>query len=106
MADEKQLARLRENVAAWNEWREENLGVRPDLSAADLSGADLREANLRGADLCGADLSGADLSGADLSGTDLSGTDLCRATICDTNFHNAIISYQNKKIKVQFVEIT
>ncbi len=67
MADEKQIARLREGVAAWNRWREENPGVRPDLSEADLREADLRGANLRGADPRGANLRGADFRGADLS---------------------------------------
>ncbi len=47
MADQKQIARLRESVAAWTRWRENNLGVHLDF----------REANLRGADLSGANLS-------------------------------------------------
>jgi pentapeptide repeat protein len=48
----------------WNEWRNENPDMNPDLGgedlhAANLSGADLRLANLSGADLSQADLSGA-----------------------------------------------
>ena len=50
MADEEQLKILRQGIAAWNKWREEN----PE--APDLRGADLRGAILVGADLCGANL--------------------------------------------------
>ncbi len=40
MANEEHLKLLRQGVEAWNRWREEILGVRPDLS-----GVDLRRAN-------------------------------------------------------------
>src|SRR5579864_7446498 len=65
MPNEEQLRLLKQDVEAWNTWRQNNPGVIPDLRAADLRGADLR-----GADLSEADLRDADLSGADLSGTD------------------------------------
>lgn len=56
MANEEHLAILKQGVEVWNEWREENPDVRPDLSQAylrwaDLSGADLGWAYLRRADL-------------------------------------------------------
>jgi uncharacterized protein YjbI with pentapeptide repeats len=44
-------------VTAWNEWREENPYIFPDLSEANLSKADLSKANLGGADLSEANLS-------------------------------------------------
>ncbi len=105
---------LLEGVGAWNQWREQDEEVRPDLRAADLHGADLSLADLSGADLTraclartllgganlsgaslsdaklsGADLSGADLSGADLSGTDLSGTNLSGADLSGTRLDRA-----------------
>ena len=57
MANEEHLARLKQGVAAWNQWRDENRGIQPDLGKADLSGAylsgvHLREAILSGARLC------------------------------------------------------
>jgi uncharacterized protein YjbI with pentapeptide repeats len=76
MADDEHVAMLRKGMDAWNEWRDENLYIHPDLSSADLSGANLSEANLSGAELYGVNLSGADLSGANLSGADLSGANL------------------------------
>ena len=54
-------AKAHDGMREWNEWRQANLGMVPDLS----------EANLSKADLSGADLSGATVSGADFHGTDL-----------------------------------
>jgi len=48
MANEEQLAILRQGVEVWNEWRTENLDVEVDLSGANLSGADLARADLSG----------------------------------------------------------
>ena len=51
MADEEQLAVLRQGRDAWNAWREQNPDVRVDLRQAGLSGADLFGANLNEAKL-------------------------------------------------------
>ena len=59
MANEEQLAILRQGVSAWNGWRKEHPQEMIDLS----------EVGLEGADLSGADLSWAHLSGALLSTT-------------------------------------
>jgi uncharacterized protein YjbI with pentapeptide repeats len=105
MANEEHLNTLKQGVEAWNRWRQENPGVRPDLSQADLRAADLRradlhvanlgqadlsqailfEAGLRGADLSGAALRAADLSGANLSGADLAGAGLVGANLVGTD---------------------
>lgn len=66
MANPKHLAKLREGVVAWNEWRKKN----PD-AVVDLSESDLREASLHDANLCKVNLIGASLKGADLGGSDL-----------------------------------
>ena len=63
MANQEQLAILKQGVEAWNAWRKENEEIWPDLS----------EANLTGADLIGADLARANLDGADLRGANLTG---------------------------------
>ena len=39
MANEEHVELLKSGVEGWNRWREENLGVRPDLIGANLSGA-------------------------------------------------------------------
>ena len=68
MASKKHVARLRQGVEAWNQWRRENPKIRPNLSRADLIRASLRGADLRRTGLGKADLSYADLSRAQMSG--------------------------------------
>jgi uncharacterized protein YjbI with pentapeptide repeats len=70
MADKRQLKMLKQGVAAWNEWRREDIKV--DLSRADLYLADLCLANLNGADLSGANLFDANLSNVNLRRADSS----------------------------------
>ena len=110
MANPEHLAILKQGVERWNEWREQHIGVRPDLGKADLRGArldranlaeadlhgtDLREANLDGTSLFRADLerarlSDARLSGADLSQSDLAGADLSDATLITANLSGGV----------------
>ena len=122
MANEEHLKILRQGVEAWNNWREENPDIEPDLIEADLRGvnlsranlhranlykadlreahfirahfirADLREADLRGADLRGAHLRGAHLSEADLSGANLREAKLSRAYFIRADLHGADLS--------------
>ncbi len=40
---------LEEGAEAWNTWRNENIGVHPDLSEVDLSELDLEGVNLESA---------------------------------------------------------
>ena len=89
MADEEQLAILRQGPQAWNAWRQEDCGVRADLGGADLGRADLREANLGRADLGGADLREADLGRADLRRADLGRANLGRADLREANLGRA-----------------
>ena len=65
---EEHLNKLNEGVEAWNEWRDEDGSLRPDLSEANLSRADLSEADLRGLDLS-TDDSRRNLRSADMKAT-------------------------------------
>lgn len=86
-------------VSAWNEWREANIRVQPDLTRIDLSGRDLRGIDFRGVGLFKANLSGADLRGAilrqsimiqtDLSKADLSGAHVYGASVWDVDLEGA-----------------
>jgi hypothetical protein len=69
MANPEQLQILKQGVEVWNQWRDQNRDIRPDLGEADLRGANLRGANLLGADLTGANLANAILNDADLRNT-------------------------------------
>jgi uncharacterized protein YjbI with pentapeptide repeats len=104
MANREHLTMLNEGVEAWNRWRIENPGIRPDLSDANLINADLP-----GSDLCRVDLSGANLVGAiltdaelilaclqeariirgNLSRANLFGAHLGQADLTDANLNNA-----------------
>ncbi len=99
MADQEQLAILLLGVTVWNEWRDKEVDVHPDLSEvampeadlaqANLSGANLRRADFHGADLAGAQLSGSDLGRANLRGANLRGVDLSLAYIGEADLRGA-----------------
>jgi uncharacterized protein YjbI with pentapeptide repeats len=110
MANEDHIARLKNGVAAWNAWRDENRNIRPDLSGArlyeanlghtdlseaDLGEADLSEANLGKANLSGANLRGAHLNDANLRGADLNNADLSGANLIDANSHGVNLKGAN-----------
>jgi hypothetical protein len=76
LANPEHLAKLKEGVERWNQWKGQNPEVRPDLSEADLGSAKLMGVDLSGVHLREAKLSRADLSEADLFWTDLGNADL------------------------------
>jgi uncharacterized protein YjbI with pentapeptide repeats len=88
MANEEQLAILKQGVEVWNKWRVDNSGI-VHLGGADLSEAKLWRANLSGTDLFGAKLLWADLAGADCRGGDLRRAHLNYAHLDVVNFTEA-----------------
>jgi Pentapeptide repeats (8 copies) len=110
MANKEHLEVIKQGVDAWNKWRNEHAGTRPDLSRTDLSVANLSnaelsvanlieanliKANLNGAYLYEANLSGANLYEANLGGANLSGADLRRADLSEANLFRADLSEAN-----------
>ena len=95
MANEEHLAILKQGVEAWNQWREENPDVLPELTDADLKFANLHVANLSGASLSGAYLFLADLSGANLNGADLSHADLSDARLVAADLNGSDLNNGN-----------
>ncbi len=117
MASDKHLAKLREGVQAWNDWRQSEPHTRPELQGlsltlaqkqwgeinggpinlaqASLRDADLRHATLIRADLGGASLCGADLSCARLQEADLRNADLSRASFDDADLTGALFAGAN-----------
>jgi pentapeptide repeat protein len=94
MANDKHVALLKQGVAAWNAWRDENSNISPNLTGANLRGANLSTANLFGANFGGANLIRANLglanlSGANLSGARLNGMNLRRASLTKANLSGA-----------------
>lgn len=92
MANPEHLKIIKQGIEAWNEWREKNFAIRPDLSRVNFSWANLSRANLTEANLMWANLSGADLRWAALDGgVDLSDADLSRANIEGANLSGAFL---------------
>jgi hypothetical protein len=99
MANDEHVAKLREGVAVWNEWRKANPEVIPDLFAMDfrrgnfgdviLHDADLRDASLAHADLRRANLFNANLHKAALEWTKLTGADLVAANLTAADLRRA-----------------
>jgi uncharacterized protein YjbI with pentapeptide repeats len=100
MASPEHLDILSQGVKIWNRWRQEEPGIRPNLSEANLSKADLTQADLSRSDLGYADLSfailcGVNLGGADLSLANLSWADLSQAKLSGASLIGADISQAN-----------
>lgn len=112
MANPEHVEILKQGAEVWNEWREENPEVKPDLSeenfsdanfSADLTGANFMRANLTGANLTEAILArailmrailkGANLTGANLTGGYLTGANLTAANLRETDFKDTTVGY-------------
>lgn len=100
MTQEMYVALLKQGHMVWNDWRNNNPKIRPDLSCAnlirvDLSRANLRWVNLSQANLSLANLTAADLSRANLSQTNLDSATLIRAKLEGVNFSQAYLNWAN-----------
>ena len=89
MANSEHLEVLKRGVHVWNQWRDRNPDVRPDLRAAYLREADLERYNLQDADLRAAVLLGANLRDARLEGADLAFSDLRFVDVKGACLHDA-----------------
>jgi hypothetical protein len=86
MANPEHLAILKEGVEVWNQWREENPEIQPDLSNSDLCGENLDWVNFSGVNLFGADLSETSLMGADVVAAYLVNANLFKSKLLSINF--------------------
>jgi uncharacterized protein YjbI with pentapeptide repeats len=80
MANPEHLAKLKQGVETWNNWRRDSFVI-PDLSEAFLGGRNLVGVNLSEADLSNANFLSSDLSFADLGAADFSGVQLSLANV-------------------------
>jgi uncharacterized protein YjbI with pentapeptide repeats len=65
MANPEHLKILEQGIEAWNQWREVNPTIKPNLRKAKLEARNLRGVNFRDTDLQRAKLSNADLGRLD-----------------------------------------
>lgn len=82
---------LREGVQHWNQWRQANPSLSPDLRNLDWQDAVFESADLSNVNLCGARLCGARLWNCDFRDTDLNGADLEFSYLADGNFERATL---------------
>ena len=87
MANPEHLAKIKEGVESWNEWRFQNESLEPDLRQANLSGAYLKGVVLNRVDLWAADLSHTDLREANIEHASLAAVNLSNASLCDTEVY-------------------
>ncbi|MDH3879600.1 MAG: toll/interleukin-1 receptor domain-containing protein, partial [Desulfobacterales bacterium] len=92
MAIPQHLEVLKQGVAAWNKWRNDNPAEEPDLAGAKLSKTDLRDANFRETDLRWADLTRTNLNSAFLNRADLRRANLSQAIFKMANLSEANLS--------------
>jgi uncharacterized protein YjbI with pentapeptide repeats len=89
---DENMARLKQGVEVWNNWREKNYEIAVDLRNISLQRASLKGVNLSKANLSGADFFKVDFGGANLDSANLSRANLHDADLSDTNLLNVNLS--------------
>lgn len=94
MANEEQLAILRQGVDVWNRWRTENPDVDfIDLSSSNLAFIDLQYINFKNTNLTNVDLIKTNLQFANLSEANLTHSNLDQAILLEAQLMGADLSY-------------
>jgi uncharacterized protein YjbI with pentapeptide repeats len=113
MANQEHVNLLLQGVDFWNQWRDQNPQITPDLSGEELppSGVNLEGLQIGEADFFWSDLNlrAANLSGVnclegDFHAGDLSGADLSDATFVNCDFSRANVSRGNLS-RAQFIGV-
>jgi hypothetical protein len=94
-ADERQFAILNQGVKSWNQWRQDNPDVRPDLRGVLMAGKDLDHADFRNTVLENAFFFNANLVKADFSGAQLIWAGFGQATLGGARFVAANLCSQS-----------
>ena len=89
MANEEQLNLIKQGVEKWNQWRDQNTNIKPDLSQADLREIQLQKADLSNTNLNKAKLQFSNLTGANLKNADLSGAGMLESNLQYADLENA-----------------
>jgi len=89
MANQGHLNILKRGVGVWNEWRQKNPDIKPNLRGADLRKLPLKKADFINADLRGANLREATLEKADFTNADIRGTNFKKTILKKAKFNNA-----------------
>jgi len=87
--------KLMEGMDAWNEWRNKNPGLRPDLSNANLQTMDLHGINLMMANLEKSNLKDANLQKSNLNGANISHVIMCQTNLSFSSLVLTHLKYSN-----------
>jgi uncharacterized protein YjbI with pentapeptide repeats len=93
MANHQHISLLEQGVSIWNEWRENNANILPNLQEANLSNMDLRNANFSNLNLTKTNFYNSDLNNVDLRNANLENANFRGANLNDANFEGANIDY-------------
>ena len=93
MAKAEHLKIIKQGVSVWNEWRNTQSDVVPELSNANLNGKNLSSINFESANLIDANLSYSNLIRASLQNADLGGADLSLAKVNRANLEGANLRF-------------
>lgn len=116
--NKEHVAILNQGVGSWNQWREKNPEVKPDLSHTNLSNCNLKSANLSNTNLGGtifsktilyeADFSGSDMTLCNLTEANLTLANLCKSTLWGTIFHRTNVSdvHWDRKTKFKGIDVS
>ena len=105
MANQKHLALVKEGAEVWNQWRDKNPEIEPDLWGADLQDADLQGFNLKNANLKEAMLFGVNFQGANLQNADLQQANLYEANLTGTDLRRANLLKADGLNRYIFVDV-
>jgi hypothetical protein len=95
MANSEHLQILEQGVEVWNQWRQKNPQIRPNLRKAKLHGENLQGVNFNDATLRRADLSATNLGDASFRRADLRRANLSEALLVKADFTSAILIETN-----------
>ncbi|GEM_PF-2903680 len=103
MANPEHFEIINKDVEDWNEWREDNPDIKPDLSETNLIIPSLALANLTDVNFYGTDLTGVDFHGADLEGANLENANLLTAVFDEANLQR--VNFTNANLRhVDFMD--
>ena len=104
MANKEHLDILDQGVEVWNQWREDNPDLKPDLSHGILNHMNLNKADLRFTNLVEAKLVDTNLVCAELTRANFMSANLAGANLKEANLSNSILI--NTSFEITFCENT
>jgi len=95
MGNQEHLEILKQGVDVWNQWRENNPWIIPDLWGVELSDAQIEKINFQGVNLVNADFSKADLTQVNFISANIRNANLTQANLSRSVFQGAKLDNAN-----------